>query len=120
MAHAANTTRPLQREISPPEAPDSFYPGFNPSIQVLPKGHKRYPRSRPFPVATIYERDAGIPMRDGTILRADIFRPEDSKTVPAILPWSPYGKSGAGEWYPSPKWFQDQFLTNLQVPQDWK
>ncbi|KAK4539777.1 hypothetical protein LTR36_010365 [Oleoguttula mirabilis] len=35
-------------------------------------------------------------MRDGTILRADIFRPHGSEQVPAMLVWSPYGKTGAG------------------------
>ena len=87
----------LHEQISPPEAPDSFYNGFNPSVQVLPKGHKRYPRSRAFPVATIFERDVDIPMRDGVLLRADVFRPADeTERVPAIIPWSPYGKSGTG------------------------
>ena len=87
----------LHEPISPPEAPDSFYNGFSPSVQVLPKGHKRYSRSRPFPLATIFERDVEIPMRDGAILRADIFRPADeTERVPAIIPWSPYGKTGTG------------------------
>jgi predicted acyl esterase len=103
MALSATISHPLLREISSPEAPDSFYAGFNPSIQTLLKGHKRHPRSRPFPVATIYERDVQIPMRDGSILRADIFRPEDTGSVPAILPWSPYGKSGTGKRYLCPE-----------------
>lgn len=38
------------------------------------------------------ERDVAVPMRDGTILYADIYRPEDSGKVPAIVAWSPYGK----------------------------
>jgi uncharacterized protein len=84
--------------LSPPEAEHSFYNGFNPSTQTLPAGHKRYPRSRVFPVATIYERDVEIPMRDGKILRADVFRPADANgPVPALLPWSPYGKTGTGK-----------------------
>ena len=87
----------LHVPITAPEAPDSFYNGFNPSMQTLPKGHKRFERSRPFSVETIYERDVEIPMRDGVVLRADVFRPADEKgKVPAILPWSPYGKSGTG------------------------
>lgn len=49
-------------------------------------------------MTTIYERDQAITVRDGTRLYADIFRPEisDSKPVPCILPWSPYGKTGTG------------------------
>ena len=41
------------------------------------------------------EQDVGVPMRDGAILYADIFRPADSgpdNPVPAILAWSNYGK----------------------------
>jgi predicted acyl esterase len=87
----------LQVAITTPEAPESFYNGFKPSIQTLSKGHKRLERSRPFSVETIYERDVKIPMRDGVLLRADVFRPANEKEkVPAILPWSPYGKSGTG------------------------
>jgi uncharacterized protein len=83
--------------VSPPETEHSFYNGFKPSVQTLPKGHKRYERSRAFSVETIYERDVEIPMRDGTILRADVFRPANAKEhVPALLPWSPYGKTGTG------------------------
>ncbi|MCL2632690.1 MAG: CocE/NonD family hydrolase, partial [Coriobacteriia bacterium] len=40
----------------------------------------------------IIERDAEIPMRDGVMLCADIFRPIDEKPVPPIIAWTPYGK----------------------------
>jgi uncharacterized protein len=83
-------------DITRPEAADSFYNGFKPSTQTLTRGHKRLERSRQFSVDTIYDRDIEIPMRDGVILRADVFRPADSEKVPAILAWSPYGKSGTG------------------------
>lgn len=99
MASVDKDPQLLFRPIEPPEAPDSFYNGFSETTQILPEGHQRYPRSRPFPKATIYERDQPIPMRDGVILRADIFRPADETTrVPAVLPWSPYGKSGTGRF----------------------
>ncbi|KAL4736737.1 Alpha/Beta hydrolase protein [Aspergillus similis] len=40
-------------------------------------------------------RDLAIPMRDGIKLYADIFRPaNEHEQVPAIIPWSPYGKVG--------------------------
>jgi hypothetical protein len=83
--------------ITRPEAPDSFYDGFGPATKTLPRGHKRLERSRQFSVQTIYDRDIEILMRDGVVLRADVFRPADGKErVPAILAWSPYGKSGTG------------------------
>ncbi|MDT5070877.1 MAG: uncharacterized protein QOH82_197 [Mycobacterium sp.] len=46
-------------------------------------------------------------MRDGTILRADVYRPRTSDPVPVILMRTQYGKSGAqsGDRYQSPDWF---------------
>jgi len=38
-------------------------------------------------------RNIPIPMRDGTILRADIYRPDDENKYPAIVIRTPYGKS---------------------------
>ena len=40
----------------------------------------------------IIERDLEIPMNDGLILKADVYRPETSNKVPVILAGGPYGK----------------------------
>jgi putative CocE/NonD family hydrolase len=40
----------------------------------------------------IVDRHVPIPMRDGTLLRADIYRPEVSHPVPAIVCRLPYDK----------------------------
>lgn len=89
-------TEILFRALKNPDDNDR-YDGSEHFVKVLPAGFKRTPENRAFSVSTIYEKDAEIPMRDGTILKGDIFRPEGSSPVPAILPWSPYGKSGRGE-----------------------
>ncbi len=39
------------------------------------------------------EKDVRIPMRDGVHLAADIYRPDVSEKVPALLAVSPYGKA---------------------------
>jgi uncharacterized protein len=67
-------------------------------IQVLPKGWTRDSGRRPLPVEMIWEKDVRITMRDGVKLLADVFRPANSseQPVPAIMPWSPFGRSGAG------------------------
>lgn len=44
----------------------------------------------------IFDQDQVFTLRDGTKIRADIFRPQVDETVPAIVMWSPYGKTGAG------------------------
>jgi predicted acyl esterase len=90
----------IYRKLTPaPEHPHFNYKGFNPSTQVIQKGHVRSPGRRAFPVEVIFERDITITMRDGIKLYADVFRPTNSESakVPAILPWSPYGKTGTGE-----------------------
>jgi predicted acyl esterase len=38
------------------------------------------------------ERDIGIPMDDGIVLRADVFRPETTGPVPVVMTHGPYGK----------------------------
>lgn len=46
-----------------------------------------------------WEQDRAIEMRDGVKLYADVFRPANTNgtgRVPAIIPWSPYGKVGTG------------------------
>jgi len=40
----------------------------------------------------IIERDVPVPVDDGNILRADVFRPADGKPAPVIMTLGPYGK----------------------------
>lgn len=44
-------------------------------------------------MTTIIERDVEIPMRDGTILRADVYRPAEGGAHPVLLSRLPYDKS---------------------------
>jgi uncharacterized protein len=86
-------------KITPaPVHPRFNYQGFNPGQVILEEGHAKTDGCRPFSMKSILDRDTAIPMRDGIRLYADIFRPanSDQEPVPAILPWSPYGKSGLG------------------------
>src|SRR5215469_2266102 len=49
----------------------------------------------------LIEWDIEVPMDDGTVLRADVFRPDDDGRHPAILNYGPYGKGLAyQEGYP--------------------
>ncbi|WP_144418508.1 CocE/NonD family hydrolase [Mycobacterium sp. EPa45] len=52
--------------------------------------------------------DVPARMRDGTVLRADVYRPDSSDPVPVILMRTQYGKSGAQvqpSRYQTPSWF---------------
>lgn len=44
-----------------------------------------------------FEENVPVPMRDGTILRANIFRPEAKGRYPALLTRTPYGKAAGGQ-----------------------
>ena len=44
----------------------------------------------------IVERDVEIPMRDGVVLRADVYRPDVEHPLPAILARLPYNKDDLG------------------------
>jgi predicted acyl esterase len=46
-----------------------------------------------------FDRDVAVPVRDGTVLRVNVFRPEDDAPHPVILSAHPYGKDGL----PKPK-----------------
>ncbi|PVH69619.1 X-Pro dipeptidyl-peptidase C-terminal non-catalytic domain-containing protein [Cadophora sp. DSE1049] len=82
----------------PSEHPHFFANGFEPCTTVLPAGHFKAEGRKPFSVDVIFDRDTAIPMRDGIRIYVDIFRPIDSDTaeVPALIPWSSYGKTGTG------------------------
>lgn len=68
--------------------------------EMLSEEEKRVCKPYPFNQRTyeaapgiICEQDVAVPMRDGVVLYADVFRPADESTpVPAILAWSNYGK----------------------------
>ncbi|KAM0747707.1 X-Pro dipeptidyl-peptidase C-terminal non-catalytic domain-containing protein [Meredithblackwellia eburnea MCA 4105] len=77
-------------------APSFKYYGLEPGTTILAKGHKRFEGKREFPCDVVFERDSKVPMRDGINLRADVFRLPGEQKVPAIICWSPYGKTGTG------------------------
>jgi putative CocE/NonD family hydrolase len=43
----------------------------------------------------VIERDQAVPMRDGTVLRADVYRPAEAGSYPAVMERIPYGKDGS-------------------------
>ena len=67
------------------------------SVRSLEDGD--YPGFRPGTTAeegVVIERDLAVPMRDGTKIYTDIYRPEGAKDVPAVIAWCPYGKHQTG------------------------
>jgi uncharacterized protein len=47
----------------------------------------------------VIDYDVPIPMRDGVVIRADLYRPEGAEGgLPPLVLWSPYGKHGPVTW----------------------
>ncbi|CAG9982720.1 unnamed protein product [Clonostachys byssicola] len=91
-AFNVDSARVLLRDVVAPQHPLAT------EALILPKGHQKRPGCRPLPSNIVLERDQALTLRDGTKIFADIYRPEtDQNTqVPAIVMWSPYGKSSTG------------------------
>ena len=88
-----------QRDLQPVDSPLSKWTGLRPEMLTLSAGHVKEPGRHSFPADTLFERDVVIPLRDGHSLRADVFRPagvDHGDRVPALVVWSPYGKTGSG------------------------
>lgn len=69
------------------------YPDFQTTKTILLKGFVKIPGALPLPCDIIFERDVPVKLRDGVVLYTDIFRPALGGKVPAVVCWSPYGKS---------------------------
>lgn len=61
--------------------------------EILLKGSVNGPDARPLQCDIVVERDVSVKMRDGITIYTDIFRPAGEEKVPAIVAWSPYGKT---------------------------
>lgn len=82
----------LFRKAAPPTDRQARYPGFRPGRTRLNKGSVHGRGALPLPCDILLERDAAVPLRDGSIIYADIFRPLGTDKVPTIVAWGPYGK----------------------------
>ena len=47
--------------------------------------------------AVLTEHNVGVPMRDGTVLSADVYRPDEPGTFPALLLRTPYSNNSPDE-----------------------
>ncbi|KAJ5814182.1 uncharacterized protein N7503_000932 [Penicillium pulvis] len=98
MTYTVGEIEVLQRKIGSSDDPAAKHPSgqSSPKTTVLQPGFRREEDCRSIQAPTIWESDIKVPLRDGSFLLADIFRPVDAEDVPAILVWSPYGKTGTG------------------------
>lgn len=66
---------------------------FDPGTRVLPAGFRFGPGYRPLDEDIVFEKDTAVPLRDGTTIYTDVFRPVGPGPFPTIVAWSPYGKT---------------------------
>lgn len=90
--------------------PEGNYNGFNPSVKVLPKGYKHEKGDVTLSCDIIWERDSKVVLRDNTAIYTDIYRPVTDEKVPAVISWSPYGKSNVDV----PWAYNEKDLSHLQ------
>jgi uncharacterized protein len=98
-------------DATPPDIenrdPPCVYIPLGYSKEVLPKGWRKTPEHKPLDLDIIFEKDIQVKLRDGVIVSqlsailtqiyVDIYRPSVlTEKIPAIIPYSPYGKGGAG------------------------
>jgi predicted acyl esterase len=76
-----------------PAAPLPAAYAFGPQTQILKKGSVFPPAAMPLPCDIRWDRDVPIKLRDGVTIYTDILRPVGDGKAPAIVAWSPYGKT---------------------------
>jgi hypothetical protein len=84
---------------------------FGRETTLLKAGTTYPPAALPLPADISKERDVPVTLRDGTVIYVDIFRPaSESKNLPAIVSWTPYGKTTptAPVGDVPPEWFSGQ------------
>lgn len=85
------------RAIDKPTVGRNNYQPFGFREEILPRGWtSQNESSRPLPCDIHASHDVEVRVRDGSKLYCDIYRPNSSKPVPAILAWSPFGKKFNG------------------------
>ncbi len=66
---------------------------FGPQTRILKAGSVFPPAEMPLSCDIRWDRDVPITLRDGVTIYTDILRPVSDGKVPAIVAWSPYGKT---------------------------
>ncbi len=76
-----------------PAAPLPADYAFGQQSKILKQGSVFPPAAKPLPSNVGWERDVPVMLRDGVTIYIDILRPVGGGKVPAVVAWSPYGKT---------------------------
>jgi len=66
---------------------------FGPQTEILTRGSVFPPAAMPLWCDIRWDRDVPVTLRDGITIYTDVLRPVDGSRAPAIVAWSPYGKT---------------------------
>ena len=93
----------------------SPYPGLDERTYTLPKGTVVKEGAMPLAADVVIDQDTPVQLRDGAVIRADIYRPNDDDPHPTIMWYAPYGKRGS-------LLNMDAFEhpTRMDVPRSWE
>lgn len=90
---------------------DPPVPDLDTRTVLLEKGSVHGEGAYPLPCDIRVDQDVAVPLRDGTVLRADVYRPATDQPVPVIVVYTPYCKRGG--------WWNEHFnATKFGVPPD--
>jgi hypothetical protein len=66
---------------------------FGRQTKIFKRGSVFPPAAKPLPCDIRFDRDVPVTLRDGVTIYTDVLRPVSGGKVPAIVAWSPYGKT---------------------------
>lgn len=84
-------------KANPLSASEPPVPDLCTQTVLLAKGSVHAEGAYPLPCDIVMEQDVAVPLRDGTVLWADVYRPVTEEPVPVILAYTPYCKR-SGWW----------------------
>lgn len=79
------------RSINPPQVGRNNYQPFGFREEVLPRGWTGQECALPLPCDIHASHDGKVQVRDGSNPHIDIYRPNTTEPVPAILAWGSFG-----------------------------
>lgn len=97
------------RKANPLVASDPPVPEIDSRTVRLERGTTQEAGAYALPCSILVHQDVAVPLRDGTVLRADVYRPDIAGPVPVILAYTPYCKRGG--W-----WNKNVHATKFGVP----
>lgn len=106
------STEVATRQLKPVTDPEANSKKLRREDIIYEKDAVMTPGAKAMPCKIIKHKDVPLKMRDGVTIYADIYTPETTEKIPAIVNWAPYGKGGTGSWN------LDKFPNRVGIPKN--